>query len=463
MRILLISTYELGRQPFGLASPAAWLREAGYEVVCADLSRQRLDDAAIRAADLVACYLPMHTATRLALPVLQRVRALNPSAHLCAYGLYAPLNEAHLRALGVGTILDGEFEADLVALASRLASGPASFSAPQSGQTHDRTRPATQALPRLAFRVPDRSDLPPLAQYARLHVDRELRVVGYTEATRGCKHRCRHCPIVPIYNGNFRVVPVEVVLADIRQQVAAGARHITFGDPDFFNGPTHALAIVTALAREWPGLTYDAIIKVQHLLRHRALLPRLRETGCLFITSAVEAVDDRILEKLDKHHTRADFIEAVAACREANLTLVPTFVAFTPWTTPEGYADLIQTVADLELVPNVPSIQWAIRLLIPEGSRLLELDDIRALIEPFDRESLVYRWRHPDRRVDALQRAIEARIAGTRRGDRALVFREVLTLVQQAISAPSASLLSLPPVPPLVRASVPYLDEPWYC
>jgi len=453
VRILLISTYELGRQPFGLASPAAWLREAGHEVVCVDLSRQRLDDAAIRAASLVAWYLPMHTATRLALPVLQRVRAVNPTAHLCAYGLYAPLNEAHLRALGVETILDGEFEADLVALAAALT----------SGQAHDRTRVTTQALPRLAFRVPDRSDLPPLAQYARLHVDRELRVVGYTEATRGCKHRCRHCPIVPIYNGNFRVVPVEVVLADIRQQVAAGARHISFGDPDFFNGPTHALAIVTALAREWPGLTYDAIIKVEHLLRHRALLPRLRETGCLFITSAVEAVDDRILERLDKHHTRTDFIEAVAACREASLTLVPTFVAFTPWTTLEGYADLIQTVADLELVPNVPTIQWAIRLLIPEGSRLLELEDVRALIEPFDREALVYRWRHPDPRVDALQRAIEARTAGTRRGDRALVFREVLTLVQQAISAPFAPLMSLPPVPPFVRASVPYLDEPWYC
>src|SRR5262249_10801833 len=156
------------------------------------------------------------------------------------------------------------------------------------------------------------------------------RVVGYTEATRGCKHRCRHCPIVPIYDGQFRVVPVDVVLADIRQQVDAGARHITFGDPDFFNGPAHALAILSALAREWPELTYDATIKVEHLLKQRALLPRLRDTGCLFITSAVEAIDDDILARLDKHHTRADFIEAVAICRAAGVTLVPTFVAFTP-------------------------------------------------------------------------------------------------------------------------------------
>jgi radical SAM superfamily enzyme YgiQ (UPF0313 family) len=453
VRILLISTYELGRQPFGLASPAAWLREAGHDVTCLDLSRQRLDEAEVRAADLIACYLPMHTATRLALPVLQRVRALNPSAHLCAYGLYAPLNQAHLRAIGVQTILDGEFEADLVALPGRAATAAAGVSR------------SSHLLPRLPFRVPDRRGLPPLQHYARLHVGAESRIVGYTEATRGCKHRCRHCPIVAVYDGQFRVVPVDVVLADIRQQVDAGARHITFGDPDFLNGPSHALKIVSALAHEWPDLTYDATIKIQHLLAQRALLPRLRETGCLFVTSAVESVDDAILARLEKHHTRGDFIAAVAACRAAGLTLVPTFVAFTPWTTLAGYYDLVRTIADLELVPNVPSIQWAIRLLIPEGSRLLELDDIRGLIQPFDREALVYRWRHPDPRVDALQRTIETHVAGTRRGDREAVFSDVFALAAAAARDAGAGAAPglLPAVPPLVRATVPYLDEPWYC
>jgi radical SAM superfamily enzyme YgiQ (UPF0313 family) len=451
MQILLLSTYELGRQPFGLASPAAWLREAGHQVTCLDLSRQSLDEGAVRAADLVACYLPMHTATRLATPVLRRVRALNRDAHLCAYGLYAPLNEHHLRALGVRTILDGEFEADLTALVDRLAAGDA-------GDAHLPTRDAdTRPLPRLPFRVPDRRGLPPLSRYAKLHVGRELRIVGYTESTRGCKHLCRHCPIVPIYDGRFRVVPVDVVLADIRQQVAQGAQHITFGDPDFLNGPRHAMAIVSALAREWPELTYDATIKIQHLLAHRALLPELRDTGCLFVTSAVEAVDDQILRRLEKHHTRADFFEAVGLCRASGLTLAPTFVAFTPWTTVEGYVELLETVAELDLVSHVPSIQWAIRLLIPEGSRLLELDDIRALVDPFDREALVHPWRHPDPRVDALQRTIESRVSGTRRGDRALVFREVHALARAAASLPPA------PVAPLVRATVPYLDEPWYC
>src|SRR6202047_5322278 len=120
MKIVLISTYELGRQPFGLASPAAWLRSRGHEVACLDLSREALDQAAIRAASLIAFYVPMHTATRLAAGLIAPVRAMNPAAHICFYGLYAPVNEEYLRGLGVGTILGGEFEEWITSLVERL-------------------------------------------------------------------------------------------------------------------------------------------------------------------------------------------------------------------------------------------------------------------------------------------------------------------------------------------------------
>jgi radical SAM superfamily enzyme YgiQ (UPF0313 family) len=258
--------------------------------------------------------------------------------------------------------------------------------------------------------------------------DGRRKVVGATDATRGCKHRCRHCPIVPVYDGQFRVVPVDVVLADVRAQVAAGVSHITFGDPDFFNGPTHARKLVEALHDEFPSLTYDAIIKIEHLLQHRELLPVLVRTGCLFVTSAVESVDDAVLAKLEKGHTRADFLEAAVLCRRAGLTLVPTFVAFTPWTTLEGYRDLQEVVEAAGLTPHVSPIQWGIRLLVTWQSRLLELDDIRQVIGPFDRKTLTFPWRHPDPRVDQLQ--------------------------QQMMELAAA---------PRLRTDVPYLNEPWYC
>jgi len=456
VQVLLLSTYELGRQPFGLASPAAWLREAGFEVVVEDLSRNRLDESAVRAAGLVALFLPMHTATRLALPVIARLRALNPSAHLCAYGLYAPVNEALLRRRGVQTILGVEFEGDLVALARMVDQGSTSPQPENAG-------PRAATLPKLRFRVPDRSGLPSLDRYATLSwPDGSTRIAGYTEASRGCKHRCRHCPVVPVYDGRFRVVDADVVIEDIRAQVTAGAAHITFGDPDFFNGIGHARRLVTAFAREFPTVSYDVTIKVEHLLKHQADLPLLRDTGCAMVTSAVEAVDDDLLELLEKGHTAADFERAAALMDEVGLPLAPTFVAFTPWTTLEGYIELLDTVERLGLVEQVSPIQWAIRLLIPAGSRLLELPDVRTRIDEFDPAALAFPWRHEDRRVDILQRRVAALIGrrqGARRGD---VFESIRAMAVSMCDDPAiVRARALPP--PVARASVPYLTEPWYC
>ena len=444
VKVLLVSTYELGRQPFGLASPAAWLRAQNHEVTLADVSCAPMPRAAVESADLIGFYLPMHTATRLALRLLGRVRTVNPRAHVCAYGLYAPLNERLLRGAGVATILGGEFEAGLTELARRLSAGEAP--AP----------PAAGPVERQQFLVPDRKGLPPLGAYAQLVVPDGTRRVGYTEASRGCKHLCRHCPVVPVYRGTFRVVQAEVVLEDIRRQVAAGAQHITFGDPDFFNGPGHAVPIVEALHREWPWLSYDVTIKIEHLLIHRDLVGVLRRTNCAFVTSAVESFEDGMLARLAKGHTRAGFHEALALTRAAGLPLCPTFIPFTPWTTRESYRVFLREIAALDLVAQVAPIQLAIRLLLPEGSLLLDLPEVRERIGLFDPRSLCYPWHNPDPSVDRLCLEIQELIKREEkhRTPRAETFRGICDL---------AGAGELPDVPLPSRATIPYLTEPWYC
>ena len=387
---------------------------------CVDTSRERLTDETIAAAELVAFYLPMHTATRLAGPLIDRVRRVNPAARLAAYGLYAPINEAWLREKGVAHVLGPEGEEELVDLAEGTEPGDAA--------THVR-RSRRESRPHLGL-SPHRAGLPPLSRYAALQMpDGTTRVVGSTDATRGCKHLCRHCPVVPVYKGRFHAIPVDAVLEDVRQQVAAGAQHISFGDPDFFNGPTHARRIVERLAAEFPGVTYDATIKIEHILQQASMLPLLARTGCLFLTSAVESIDEAVLRHLAKGHTRADFVKAVQLCREAGVTLSPTFVAFTPWTTLEGYDELLRTIDDLDLTEQVAPIQLAIRLLITNGSPLLELPDIQAVITSFDPASLTWPWRHRDPRVDALQQS---------------VMRTVGVRAQ-------------------TRRAVPHMTEAWYC
>ena len=439
MRVVLISTYELGRQPFGLASPAAWLRGRGHQVFTADLAVGLLPPRELREADCVAFYLPMHTATRIAAPLIEQVRERNPGARIIAYGLYAPLNDGYLRELGVSSIIGGEFEAALV-------------EAVEGGG-----RAELVSLDRLAFQVPDRSTLPALSRYAALCIGGEKRVVGYTEASRGCKHLCRHCPVVPVYNGVFRVVPAEIVLEDVARQAAAGARHITFGDPDFFNGPTHALRLMEAFHARFPELTYDATIKVEHLLKHRELLAVLVRTGCLFVTTAVESTEEIVLDKLDKGHTRAGFLEALTLARAVGLHLSPTFVPFTPWTTLEGFRDLLGVVLEQDLVDTVAPVQLALRLLIPSGSRILELPDVAPMLMGFDRAGLLHRWRHPDVALDELAASVFALVAAEQKAgtSRRAIFQKIWQLAHDGMPPENFDLLP--------RAAVPYLDEPWYC
>jgi radical SAM superfamily enzyme YgiQ (UPF0313 family) len=445
--ILLVACYELGHQPLSVAWPAAFLERAGYRPAVMDLSVEPLDAERVRRARLVAIAVPMHTALRVGVAAASRVRALNPAAHVCFYGHYAALNADELTARGhADTVLAGELENALVALARRLDAD---------------ARPARVSLTKLDFPVPARAGLPALKKYA--HLDREgaSHLVGYVEASRGCKHGCRHCPIPPVYGRRFFVVPRDVVLADVRQQVAAGAAHVTFGDPDFLNGPRHALNVARALHAEFPTLTFDFTAKIEHLLAERAHLAELAALGALFVVSAAESLDDAVLEILDKGHTRANIEEAIAVTRAAGLALRPTWVAFTPWTTLDGYRAWLDFIASESLVDATDSVQYALRLLVPPGSWLLDAEAMRPHLGRLTPGAFHYEWTHPDPRMDTLQAEIADAVAAAadRREDAALTFDRVRALAAAAAGARTPAPIGLAPR----RSRPPRLSEPWFC
>ncbi len=444
-RIVLVSPYELGRQPFNLAQPAAWFEHAEIPVACVDLSQQKLDPATFAHAEYVAIYLGMHTATRIAAAALPRIRILAPHARIAAFGLYAPVNAAWLKGLGVEAIFGGESEPDLLDWV-------------QSGVVPSDT---VVRRSKIDFLLPARRGLPELTRYAKLILaDGTQKITGFAEASRGCKHLCRHCPVVPVYEGKFRVVPADTVIADIAQQVAVDAQHISFGDPDFLNGPAHALKVAEALHARFPDLTWDATIKVEHLLAHAELLPRLKACGLLFIVTAVESVDDGILEKLAKGHTRADFDAALAHSRALGIVLAPTFVPFTPWTTLAGYRELLATLLKLKLVEAVPPVQLAIRLLVPQGSYLMQLPEVCARVGTFDAAMLGYPWQADDPRVDALQAEIMAWVMDAEKAalPRADAFAGIWARTHAALGE------AVPPLDPAqFGAAIPHHSEPWYC
>src|SRR5947207_808911 len=291
----------------------------------------------------------------------------------------------------------GENEAELVAGAAT----PAGWGPPPATATRGGGAAAVVDLGRhRPVAPPARYGLPPLERYAHLAFGPEERPVGYVEASHGCLHRCRHCPIPVVYDGRIRIVPDDVVLADIEAMVAGGARHITFGDPDFLNGPLHSRRVVAAMHDRFPELTFDCTTKVEHILRHADLWPEMAAAGCLFVVSAFETVNDETLALLDKGHTTADAAAAVALLRRHGIEIRPSFLPFTPWTSLDDVADLVDFVAALDLVPNVDPVQYAIRLLVPQGSLLEPIMAEQGRLGSYDAERLTWSWAAQDPAVD---------------------------------------------------------------
>jgi len=422
VRILLISTYELGRQPLHVAAPAGALRAAGHEVRCLDLAVEPWDPDTVEWADRVALSVPMHTATRLARDLARIVE--RPT---CAYGLYA-----EMVADECDHAIAGEYTAGLLAWAA--GENPGAL--------------VQLARERVSHARPVRDLLPSLDAYAR-YVDADgERLVGTVEASHGCSHRCRHCPVPVVYDGRTRGVDADWLLDDVAHLVDLGARHLTFADADFLNRPGHAVAVARAVHRRFPDLTFDCTVKVEHVLRHADVWPELAASGCTFVVSAFESVDDSVLIRLDKGHTVADAARATEMLRAHHIEVRPSWLPFHPWTTDESLVLLLDFVADQGLVANVDPVQYAVRLLVPRGSLLLAQIDVG----PWDPQRLTYSWASP---LDDLQRDIATLVEAA--GE--LPIEETYAQVRSAVGATSR------PVPASAASTrvVPRLTESWFC
>src|SRR3989449_11176528 len=459
--ILLVSCYELGPRRLGLALPMGFLAQAGYAPASLDIAVEKVDLERITQARFVGISVPMHTALRLGVRVAELVRETNPSSHICFYGLYASLNAEYLLNYVADSVIGGEYEAPLVQLIEALERGDSLANV--EGASH-RGKIVGPHLKRLPFAIPSRNGLPALERYAHLERDGAQHVVGYVEASRGCLHHCLHCPIVPVYEGRFFIVPVEVVLEDIRRQVRAGATHIPFGDPDFLNGPGHSSSIVRAMHAQFPRVTFDFTAKIEHILKHRVNFSELGSLGCLFVISAVESFSDVVLTKLEKGHTRADVFAALEIVRQAGITLRASLVSFTPWATLDDYLELFDIVESHDLIDATDAVQYTIRLLIPPGSALLTRSDVRRFLGPLDQAGFQYQCTHPVLRLHKLHQKVSAVVEAAARTSedpvatfdrlRATAYR----FTDRQPPAPTASRTQS-----FDRRRPPRLTEPWFC
>ncbi len=491
--ILLISCYELGHQPIGLAQPVGFLEQKGYAPFTLDLSVENFNAQRVEQARVVGISVPMHTALSLGCQVAERIRETNPTAHMCFYGLYASLNAEYLLEHLADSVIGGEYETPFVNLLDELAnsqfaqstsyrtssglvtqikgiSSSGSVVPPLLKKIGGPSRASTKDTSNEGgFPTPTRTGLPILSEYARLKYQGQEHVVGYVEASRGCLHTCLHCPIVPVYQGRFFVFPAPVVLADIRQQVKAGAVHITLGDPDFLNGPGHSLSIVRAMHEEFPHLTFDFTTKIEHILKHQSLFKEFSQLGCLFVISAVESFSETVLLHLDKGHTRQDILLAHDILQSVGITLRPSLVAFTPWTTIEDYAEMFDLVEQHGLIDCIDPVQYSVRLLVPPGSALLtppktHPTPMAQFLGSLNQQKFQHIWSHPDPRMDSLQKAVTKAVENSTQAkeDSECTFYRLWKLVYDTAGLTFSSLNKAVSMNP-DRARPPRMTEPWFC
>lgn len=458
--VLLVSCYELGHQPIALASPLSFLRRSGYSPGALDLAVNPFSPNRAAEALFVGISAPMHTALRLGVATARKVRTANPSCHICFYGLYATLNAGYLLEHVADSVIGGEYETPMEDLVSALEDSLPPSSVPGVGTAK---RSAAPYLQKISLLPPRREELPPLRSYAHLLKNGTRLPAGAVEASRGCKHLCLHCPIPPIYGGRFYAVPRKIVLEDIRALEARGAKHINFVDPDFLNGPAHAMRIARELHEEFPALTFDFTAKIEHLVQHEDLLPELGALGCAFIVTALESLSNEVLKELLKGHTRSDAIRAVQAARASKISIRPTLVSFTPWTTAENYLDVLDFVETFDLIDEVDPIQYAIRLLIPPGSSLLGQPTLAPHLQEFDPENFIHRWTHPDPRMDRLHEKTLAIVeeATENSEDPFFTFEKIRKTAATILERPNCTGAQPSVAPDRVRP--PRLTESWFC
>ncbi|MHB8457572.1 MAG: CUAEP/CCAEP-tail radical SAM (seleno)protein, partial [Acidimicrobiales bacterium] len=230
-------------------------------------------------------------------------------------------------------------------------------------------------------------------------------------------------------------------------------------------------AVAAAIHQRFPELTFDATVKVEHVLKYPQAWPELQAFGLSFVVSAFESTDDEVLRLLDKGHTTADEARAVAVLRSADVEVRPSWLPFSPWTTFASLGRLLEFSARADLVASTDPVQYSIRLLLPRGSLLLAAPDAvlsRALSRAAGHSPSGSRsWVHDDGRIDDLQQVIARLVEdGAERGQSPT---ETFAALWSACLSAGVPLEPEPPAPaPEMASGVPGPDRPrlseaWFC
>lgn len=460
--VCLVSTYESGFQSLGTGVAAAHLHAAGITPKLLDVSvLPKMSPEEFGQYDWIGFHVPMFHSVPIAFEIASGIRAAGVKSRCFFFGLYASLFKTEILEKYGDYVFDTDWE-DKIAL---IVEDPVAL----LGGCFEGTAPARQALPAFSFRrqdkyLPPRRELfPHVSEYAKL-VDRGAELItGNVETTRGCAHRCSHCPIPPVYDGKVTKIPVDVVMQDIDNLVAMGARNISFIDPDFLNAPKHSIEIVKTMSDRYPFLTYDFTAKVSHLRKHQEHVKTLARYGLSYVLTAMEFNDNQTLDILEKKHTVEDLNWSVKFLRSHGVHVKPTFVFINPWTSVSDLSDLLDFIESNDLVECVDPVQYKIKLLLFKNSLLLDHNKVSESMLGKSND-LYTEWTHEDPAIERIHRRCSAVVdEGVERGSsNADIFAEVRSIVDEHVVAPAPDRAELAIISKSI-GDVPGYNVPNFC
>ena len=428
MKILLLSFYDLGKQPKIISELNGKLLNGVNTIDIIDYSIED-KDIELENYDVLGIYASMHTASVLAEEYL---RDKQLPSKLFVFGLYANVfSEMFVDFKTINSFDNDELD---------------NFLGIELNKNYS-----------YKHSVPDRTLLPSITEYSHIVDGSNNLVAGSVETTYGCKHECTHCPVPIQFKGSFKTFGIDKIIKDVENQIEAGAQHISINDPDFFNGPNHALKILEKLNIQFPEITYDSTIKVQHILKYQEYFKRLKDLNMLFVISAFETTNDKVLNILQKNHTSDDLRTAVELSLENNIDIRPTWMPFSPWTEKSDLVNIIKLIENYKLRETVDPIQLTIKLLIPKNSLILQSGEIKQYLESYDPSSFSYSWKYENSVIDEIQNSLFNYVLENESVDE---YTQYLGLVKIIESYTDNPLLVHSDYP---MKNVPKLSETWFC
>ena len=428
MKILLTSFYDLGKQPKIIAEIVDRYNSSEIDFDFFDFSveDQNID---LENYDVLGIYAPMHTATILSIEYIKDKKLPNK---MFTFGLYGSVLEDFNSSIRY--IKD--IESDELALFLEI------------NDDHQFS---------LKNNIPNRQIFPDISNYAHLVDGSNNLIAGSVETTYGCKHSCTHCPVPISFNGSFKTYSLEKIVSDVENQVKQGAKHISFNDPDFFNGPIHALKILESLNEKFPSITYDSTIKVEHIIKYKKYFKELSSLNMVFVISAFETTNDLVLSILEKNHTSHDLNNSIEISQDFGIDIRPTWMPFSPWTELNDLSNIVKLIEKYELRETVDPIQLTIKLLIPKHSLIIKKPEINKYLGNYEKNSLSFKWEYENNDVEKLQSSLFDFILNNSELDEHKQYLGMVNIIEKCTDTKLLTNSSYD------FKNVPKLSETWFC